>query len=57
MLAFDFLFGFIGIITLTAFCLPGAFLVPQIAYWFMTPYACGLLEQYGIKKKMKGFYR
>lgn len=52
MLAFDFLFGFIGILTLTAFCLPGAFLVPQIAYWFMTPYARGLLEQYGIKKKM-----
>ena len=52
MLAFDFLFGFIGILTLTAFCLPGAFLVPQIAYWVMTPYARGLLEQYGIKKKM-----
>ena len=27
-------------------------MVPQIAYWVMTPYARGLLEQYGIKKKM-----
>lgn len=52
MLAFDFLFGFIGIVLLTAFCLSGAFMVPQIAYWFMTPYACGLLQEYGIKKKM-----
>ena len=52
MLAFDFLFGFIGIIVLTAFCLPGAFMVPSIAYWFMTPYACGILKEYGIKKKM-----
>jgi len=29
---FDFLYGFIGIIALTVFCLPGAFMVPQIAY-------------------------
>lgn len=30
------LLGLIGIALLTAFCLIGAFLVPQNAYWFMT---------------------
>ena len=45
---FDFLFGVIGILLLIAFCLPGAFMVPQISYWFMTPYAVKILEEYGI---------
>ena len=26
-------------------------MVPQIAYWFMTPYATKILEEYEIKKK------
>ena len=34
----DFLYGIIGIFILTAYCIPGAFLVPKIAYWVMTPY-------------------
>ncbi len=50
----DFLYGFIGIIALTVFCLPGAFMVPQIAYWLMTPYATKILEKYGIERKMRG---
>ena len=50
----DFLYGFIGIIALTGFCLLGAFMVPQIAYWFMTPYATKILEEYGIERKMRG---
>ncbi len=44
------LFGMIGIALLTAFCLIGAFLVPQNAYWFMTPKAIGILEEYGISR-------
>ena len=48
----DFLFGLIGIFLLTAFCLPGAFMVPQIAYWSMTPYAVKILEEYGIERKL-----
>ena len=48
----DFLFGIVGIVILTAYCLPGAFMVPQIAYWFMTPYATKILEEYGIDRKM-----
>ena len=44
------LFGLIGIALLTAFCLIGAFLVPQNAYWFMTPKAIGILEEYGISR-------
>ena len=51
---FDFLYGFIGIIALTVFCLPGAFMVPQIAHWFMSPYATKILEEYGIERKMRG---
>ena len=51
---YDFLFGIIGILTLTVYCLPGAFMVPQIAYWFMTPYATKILEEYGIERKMRG---
>ena len=50
----DFLYGFIGIIALTGFCLLDAFMVPQIAYWFMTPYATKILEEYGIERKMRG---
>ena len=45
------LFGLIGIVLLTAFCLIGAFLVPQNAYWFMTPKAIAILEEYGISRK------
>ena len=51
---YDFLFGIIGILALTVYCLPGAFMVPQIAYWFMTPYATKILEEYGIERKMRG---
>ena len=51
---FDFLYGFVGIIILTVYCLPGAFMVPQIAYWFMAPYATKILEEYGIDRKMRG---
>ncbi len=29
-------------------------MVPQIAYWFMTPYATKILEKYGIERKMRG---
>ena len=47
----SFLYGLIGIILLTAFCLIGAFAVPQIAYWTMTPNAQKLLEEYGISRK------
>ena len=36
---------------LTAFCLIGAFLVPQNAYWFMTPKAVSVLEEAGIDRK------
>lgn len=51
---YDFLFGIIGILILTVYCLPGAFMVSQIAYWFMTPYATKILEEYGIERKMGG---
>ena len=47
----SFLYGLIGIILLTAYCLIGAFAVPQIAYWTMTPNAQKLLEEYGISRK------
>ena len=50
---FSFLYGLIGIVLLTAFCLPGAFLVPQDAYWFMTPSAVEQLEKYGIPRELK----
>jgi len=40
-----------GIVLLTAFCLIGAFLVPQNAYWFMTPKAIEILEESGIGRK------
>ena len=49
---FNFIYGLIGIVLLTTFCLPGAFLVPQNAYWFMTPSAVELLEKYGIPRKL-----
>ncbi len=45
------LFGLVGIVLLTAFCLIGAFLVPQNAYWFMTPKAVSILEESGISRK------
>ncbi len=48
----SFLFGLIGITLLTAFCLIGAFLVPQNAYWFMTPKAIKILEDAGINRKL-----
>ena len=48
----DFLYGIIGIFILTVYCIPGAFLVPKIAYWFMTPYALELLEKSEIERKM-----
>lgn len=47
----SFLYGLIGIILLTAFCLIGAFLAPQVAYWFMTPSAKKLLEEHEISRK------
>lgn len=47
------LYGLIGILLLTAFCLAGAFLVPQDAYWFMTPSAVEQLEKYGIPRELK----
>ncbi|SEG11655.1 hypothetical protein SAMN04487934_10832 [Eubacterium ruminantium] len=50
---FNFIFGLIGIALLTVFCLIGAFLVPQNAYWFMTPSAVDLLEKYGIPRELK----
>ena len=48
---FNFIYGLIGIVLLTLFCLPGAFLVPQVAYWFMTPSAVEQLEKYDIPRK------
>ena len=47
----SFLYGIIGIILLTAFCVIGAFIAPQEAYWFMTPYAKSILEESGIDRK------
>lgn len=47
----SFLYGLIGIVLLTAFCVIGAFIAPQEAYWFMTPYAKGILEESGIDRK------
>ena len=47
----SFLYGLIGIVLLTAFCVIGAFIAPQEAYWFMTPYAKNILEESGIDKK------
>ena len=35
----SFLYGLIGIIILTSFCVIGAFITPPMAYWFMTPKA------------------
>lgn len=49
----SFIYGLIGIALLIAFCLPGAFLVPQDAYWFMTPSAVEQLEKYGIPRELK----
>ena len=48
----SFVYGLIGIVLLMAFCLIGAFSVPQIAYWMMTPYAVRLLEKAGIPRKL-----
>ncbi|MBR1797797.1 MAG: hypothetical protein IJ757_07290 [Clostridiales bacterium] len=48
----DVLYGLIEIVILTVFCLGGAFLVPPVAYWFMTPMAVKILQDYGIRKKM-----
>ena len=47
----SFLYGIIGIVLLTAFCLIGAFSAPQVAYWCMTPSAKKLLEENGISRK------
>ncbi len=47
----NFVYGMIGIILLTTFCLIGAFSVPQVAYWCMTPSAKKLLEEHGISRK------
>ena len=47
----SFVYGLIGIILLTAFCLIGAFSAPQVAYWCMTPSAKKLLEEHGISRK------
>lgn len=49
----NIIFGIIGIIILTAFCLIGAFMAPPVAYWFMTPYAVNILEESGISRKFK----
>lgn len=48
---FSFLYGLIGIVLLTAFCLIGAFSAPQVAYWCMTPQAKKQLEEHGISRK------
>ncbi len=45
------LYGLVGVILLTAFCLIGAFSAPQVAYWCMTPKAKKLLEEHGISRK------
>jgi hypothetical protein len=47
----NLLYGVIGIILLTAFCLIGAFAAPQVAYWCMTPNAKKILEEHGISRK------
>ena len=49
----SFLFGMIGIILLTAYCLLGAFAAPQIAYWTMTPKVKEMLEEAGISRKFE----
>lgn len=49
----NFIFGLMGIIILTAFCLIGAFIAPPVAYWCMTPYAVKILEEYKISRKFK----
>ena len=43
----SFLYGPVGIVLLTAFCLIGAFSAPQVAYRCMTPEAKKLLEEHG----------
>ena len=47
----SFLYGLIGIVILTAFCIIGAFIAPPIAYWFMTPKAKRIMEESGISRK------
>ena len=47
----SFLYGLIGIIILTFFCIIGAFVAPPIAYWFMTPKAKMIMEDSGISRK------
>ena len=47
----NFVYGLIGIILLTSFCLIGAFSAPQVAYWCMTQSAKKLLEEHGISRK------
>ena len=47
----SFLFGLIGIIILTFFCIIGAFVAPPIAYWFMTPKAKMIMDDSGISRK------
>lgn len=47
----NFVYGLIGIVLLTAYCLIGAFAAPPMAYWFMTPKAKSILEESGISRK------
>ena len=47
----NLVYGVIGIILLTAFCLIGAFAAPQVAYWCMTQNAKKILEDHGISRK------
>ena len=49
----SFLYGLIGIVLLTAYCLLGAFAAPQIAYWTMTPKVKAMLEEAGISRKFE----
>ncbi|MCR5227918.1 MAG: hypothetical protein K6E27_11950 [Eubacterium sp.] len=49
----SFIYGLVGIVLLIVFCLPGAFLVPQNAYWFMTPSAVEQLEKNDIPRELK----
>ena len=47
------LFGLIGVVLLTAYCLFGALAAPQIAYWTMTPKVKEMLEEAGVSRKFE----
>ena len=47
----SFLYGLIGIIILTSFCVIDAFITPPMAYWFMTPKAKRIMENAGVSRK------